>query len=70
MIERETGTVKWFNGDRGFGFITRDAGTDVFVHFTDIKGPGFRTLHEGDRVEFNLEESKKGWRATNVQMVV
>ncbi|MGE5377173.1 MAG: cold-shock protein, partial [Bacteroidota bacterium] len=55
MSERITGTVKWFNGDKGFGFIEREGGKDVFVHFSAIQGDGYRNLQEGQKVEFNVE---------------
>jgi len=62
-----TGTVKWFNGSKGYGFITRDdGGKDVFVHFSAIQGEGFRNLDEGQRVGFEVEEGPKGPQATNV----
>ncbi len=65
-----TGTVKWFNDSKGYGFITRDDGEkDVFVHFSDIQGEGFRSLKEGDRVEFEVREDPKGPRASNVVVV-
>lgn len=65
-----TGTVKWFNDSKGYGFITRDDGEkDVFVHFSDIQGEGFRSLKEGDRVEFEVREDPKGPRASNVLVV-
>ena len=67
MIERETGTVKWFSDAKGYGFITRDAGEDVFVHYTGIDSQGFRTLHEGERVEFTVERTAKGLQATHVR---
>ncbi len=67
MPERITGTVKWFNPAKGFGFITRDdGGKDVFVHFSAIQSEGFRTLDEGQRVEFEVEEGAKGPAASNV----
>jgi CspA family cold shock protein len=66
MSERETGTVKWFNNSKGYGFIGRDGGEDVFVHHTGIRGEGFKTLDEGDRVEFVVESSPKGPQATDV----
>ena len=69
MSERETGTVKWFNGDKGFGFIAREGGEDVFVHFSAIQGDGFRNLEEGQNVEFNVEQGPKGLQATNVSVV-
>jgi len=63
---RESGTVKWFNASKGFGFITRDAGDDVFVHFRSIRGQGHRTLFEGQRVEFDITEGDKGLQAEDV----
>jgi len=63
---RESGTVKWFNTSKGFGFITRDNGDDVFVHFRSIRGQGHRTLFEGQRVEFNITEGDKGLQAEDV----
>ena len=69
MSERETGTVKWFNGTKGFGFIEREGGEDVFVHFSAIQGDGFRNLEEGQKVEFNVEQGQKGLQATNVSVV-
>jgi CspA family cold shock protein len=63
---RENGKVKWFNGSKGYGFITRDQGGDVFVHFSAIAGSGFRNLDEGEAVEFDVEQSPKGPQATNV----
>lgn len=62
----ETGTVKWFNSSKGYGFITREEGDDVFVHFKAIQGDGYKSLDEGDRVEFEVEESAKGLQASNV----
>jgi CspA family cold shock protein len=66
MSERVTGTVKWFNGSKGYGFISRSDGQDVFVHFSAIQANGFRSLEEGDRVEFSVEQGPKGPQASNV----
>ena len=66
MSERVTGTVKWFNGAKGYGFISREGGEDVFVHYSAIETEGFRTLDEGQRVEFSIERGPKGLQATNV----
>ncbi len=66
MSERIIGTVKWFNGSKGYGFIEREGGTDVFVHFSAIQGDGYRNLEEGQRVEFNVEQGAKGTQASNV----
>ena len=60
------GTVKWFNDAKGYGFISRSTGDDVFVHFSSIQGDGFRTLAEGDEVEFELRETERGLQAANV----
>ncbi|KRN29589.1 hypothetical protein IV38_GL000475 [Lactobacillus selangorensis] len=62
----EQGTVKWFNPDKGYGFITREDGSDVFVHFSAIQGDGFKTLDEGQKVTFDVEEGNRGLQATNV----
>jgi CspA family cold shock protein len=67
MTERQTGTVKWFNDSKGFGFISREAGEDVFVHHSNIEGGGFRSLSENQQVEFDVEQSPKGLRAINVR---
>jgi len=64
-----TGKVKWFNESKGYGFITSDEGQDVFVHYSDIIGDGFRTLAEGDAVEFEVTESERGQKAANVKKV-
>jgi CspA family cold shock protein len=69
MSNRATGTVKWFNGGKGYGFIAREEGADVFVHFSEIRGEGFRSLEEGQSVEFNVEQGQKGLQATNVAVV-
>jgi CspA family cold shock protein len=68
MAERELGTVKWFNGGKGYGFIERDSGGDIFVHFSAIIADGFRTLKEGQRVEFTVGESDKGPQAQDVSV--
>lgn len=62
----ETGTVKWFKSEKGFGFITAENGNDVFVHFSAIQGDGFKTLEEGQTVNFDVEEGQRGPQATNV----
>jgi len=67
MSERETGTVKWFSKRKGYGFIEREEGGDVFVHFSSIDGDGFRNLEEGERVEFGVEDGQKGPAAVNVR---
>ena len=61
-----TGTVKWFNSEKGFGFITVEGGNDVFAHFSAIQGEGFKTLDEGQHVTFDVEESERGPQAANV----
>ena len=66
MSERVIGTVKWFNGDKGYGFLAREGGPDVFVHFSAIQGDGYRNLQEGQKVEFSIEKGPKGLQATNV----
>ena len=60
------GTVKWFNDSKGFGFIEQEDGEDVFVHFSAVQGDGFKTLSEGDRVEFEVQQGPKGLQAANV----
>ncbi len=64
--KRESGSVKWFNASKGFGFITRDSGDDIFVHFRSIRGEGHRVLHDGQRVEFAISEGDKGLQAEDV----
>ena len=66
MSDRQIGTVKWFNDAKGFGFISRENGPDVFVHFRAIGGSGFRTLSEGQRVSFDVTQGQKGLQAENV----
>ncbi len=63
---REQGTVKWFNESKGYGFIQRSSGDDVFVHYSAIKGEGYRTLQDGSQVEFEVEQGPKGLQAVNV----
>ncbi|HPG38890.1 MAG TPA: cold-shock protein [bacterium] len=65
----ETGSVKWFNSAKGFGFITRESGDDVFVHFKAIEGEGYKSLNEGDQVRFNVESGAKGLQAVNVSKI-
>ena len=69
MAEKEIGTVKWFNDGKGFGFISREEGEDVFVHHTAIIGEGFRSLQEGQQVEFTVEQGPKGLRAADVRPI-
>ena len=69
MVERETGTVKWFNATKGYGFITRDTGDDIFVHYSAINAKGYRSLEEGQRVEFSLIAGNKGLQAQDVSIV-
>ncbi|MED3562783.1 cold-shock protein [Bacillus sp. MUM 116] len=63
----EKGKVKWFNGEKGFGFIEREGGEDVFVHFSAIQGEGFKTLEEGQEVTFDVEQGQRGAQAANVR---
>lgn len=65
----EQGTVKWFNESKGFGFIERDGGSDVFVHFSAISGDGFKTLAEGQAVSFEVEDGERGPQAANVEKI-
>ncbi len=69
MSEREKGTVKWFNGSKGYGFISREDGDDVFVHYSAIVGDGFRNLEEGQSVEFGVEPGRKGLQAVEVTVI-
>ena len=69
MSERIIGTVKWFNGGKGYGFISQEGGQDVFVHFSAIQGDGYRSLEEGQRVEFSIEQGPKGLQASNVTAI-
>ena len=66
MSERINGTVKWFNGTKGYGFLAREGGADVFVHFSAIQGEGFKNLQEGEKVEFTIEQGPKGIQAAQV----
>lgn len=68
MSERVLGTVKWFNSDKGYGFIEREDGDDVFVHYSAIQAEGFRTLDEGQQVEFTIEQGPKGLQAADVTL--
>jgi len=67
MSQTETGTVKWFNDAKGFGFISRESGEDVFVHFRSIQSSGFKSLQEGQKVSFTVTQGQKGLQADNVQ---
>ena len=69
MAERVNGTVKWFNGSKGYGFLAQEGGPDVFVHFSAIQGDGFRNLEEGQKVEFTVENGPKGLQAANVTIL-
>jgi len=69
MGQRVRGTVKWFNGEKGYGFITQENGPDLFVHYSEIQSSGFRSLNEGETVEFEITEGKKGKQASSVVVV-
>jgi len=69
MSQRTIGTVKWFNGTKGYGFLAREGGEDVFVHYSAIQGEGFRNLVEGQKVEFTIEKGPKGLQAANVVVI-
>ncbi|MGD1850165.1 MAG: cold-shock protein [Cyanophyceae cyanobacterium] len=68
MSNKVTGTVKWFNEEKGYGFIAQESGPDVFVHFRSLPGEGFRTLAEGQKVRFEVEQGQKGPQAANVEL--
>ncbi|MBL8132335.1 MAG: cold-shock protein [Anaerolineae bacterium] len=69
MAARTQGTVKWFNAEKGFGFISHEGGEDLFVHFSEIVGAGFRSLDEGAKVEFEITQGKKGKQASSVTVL-
>ena len=69
MTDRIIGTVKWFNGSKGYGFLSREDGPDVFVHFSAIQAGGYKTLEEGQKVEFEVEKGPKGLQASNVTVL-
>lgn len=69
MAERVTGTVKWFNNSKGYGFISQEGGPDVFVHHSAIQAEGYRSLEEGQKVEFSIEKGPKGLQAANVVLI-
>ncbi len=69
MAERVVGTVKWFNNSKGYGFISQEGGPDVFVHHTAIQAEGYRSLEEGQKVEFSIEKGPKGLQAANVTLI-
>jgi len=69
MADRKTGTVKWFNSSKGYGFISQENGEDVFVHFQAIVGDGFKTLEEGEKVEFTITQGAKGPQASEVSKI-
>ena len=69
MAERVKGTVKWFNGDKGYGFITPEDGDDLFVHYSEIQSDGYRSLNDGDKVEFEITQGKKGLQASAVTVI-
>jgi CspA family cold shock protein len=69
MSSRERGTVKWFSNQKGYGFIARESGEDVFVHFSAITGEGYKTLNQGEQVEFSVQQGNKGLSAVEVERV-
>jgi CspA family cold shock protein len=68
-MARSTGVVKWFNSEKGFGFITQEGGPDLFVHYSEIQSNGYRSLNEGDKVEFDITDGKKGKQASAVTVI-
>ena len=68
-MARSTGTVKWFNSEKGFGFVTQEGGPDLFVHYSEIQSNGYRSLNEGDKVEFEITDGKKGKQASAVTVI-
>jgi cold shock protein len=68
-MARSTGTVKWFNSEKGFGFVTQENGPDLFVHYSEIQSNGYRSLNEGDKVEFDITDGKKGKQASAVTVI-
>lgn len=69
MADRQQGTVKWFNAEKGYGFITPESGDDLFVHYSEIQGNGYRSLDEGAKVEFEVTQGQKGLQASSVEVV-
>ncbi len=69
LVQMEKGTVKWFNGTKGYGFISREEGEDVFVHYNAIEGDGYKSLDEGDQVQFEIGQGPKGLQAINVSKI-
>jgi cold shock protein len=69
MAERKTGTVKWFNADKGFGFISQEDGEDLFAHYSEIQSNGYRSLDEGAKVEFEITQGKKGKQASAIKVL-
>ncbi|XWX04254.1 cold-shock protein [Aggregatilineales bacterium SYSU G02658] len=69
MAARKRGTVKWFNAEKGYGFITPESGEDVFVHYSEIQSSGYRALNDGDKVEFDITQGQKGLQASKVVII-
>lgn len=69
MAERTQGVVKWFNAEKGYGFIAREGGDDVFVHYSEIQGNGYRSLEDGAKVDFEITQGKKGLQASDVKLI-